>query len=418
MRKCMPSKRYLLIALALVAVALSAQMTSWVYCTGYHYRSLNGEHLTGYDLNKVVNVPLGSYNLEFDNRLTYTDRPMPRERYDRLTLKPLITLSRKWENCSGKIFYRGEFFDKVRMRDNFLAAAFPAIKRTYNQQTGFSSDYHFGKLTGKLDARHRTYYYEPQFDGDSNILQVNNLASQVEIGYNIIQPLTVFTTASFKSALDKKTTIYDSQTAGLGLKLNHPITSMHQIQGSAMIQWLDGDRYSIDKRIIDWIPYEFKSTERLIPLLYNFRYVQMVSQQLMGFINYDNRSFYDREQQEFLFNSHFLRGSLKYTLPYDLSNASFVEIGAKYAPSDVLIHKSSNWMAKTELKVVKNLYLGAGINSMTERLTRYEGIARYFFSPWSEIFVNYVYTDDPESETHFEPANYTTYTAAGVRVMF
>jgi hypothetical protein len=307
----------------------------------------------------------------------------------------------------------------VRMRDNFLAAEFPAIKQTYNQQAGFTGDFSLNKLAGKLEARHRTFYYEQQFDGDADIQQVNNIASNVEIGYKVIEPVSVIVNASVRSALDDKTEIYDTKSAGIGLKMNLPINYLHHLQGSATVQWLDGERYSIHKYLTpDFLWVEEQTAERMIPLNYNLRYVQMVTQQLMGFVSYENRSFYDTSQQEFLFNSQFLRGSLKYTFTYDLSNASFVEIGGKYAPSEDLIYKSSNWMAKTEMKVWDKLYIGGGINSMPERLTRYEGVLRYFLSPWNEVFINYIYTDDPEAKKNFFPSSFTTYTSAGIRVMF
>jgi hypothetical protein len=138
----------------------------------------------------------------------------------------------------------------------------------------------------------------------------------------------------------------------------------------------------------------------------------MITPNLAGFINYENRSFYDRENQSFLFNSQFLRGTVKYSLPYDKSLGSFVEFGGKFAPNDKVYHKSSSLLAKSEMKVIDRVYMGGGVHLMPERQHRYEALARYFFTPVSEVFVDYIYTDDPEYD------DLASYLALGVRLIF
>jgi len=419
MCKSMSTKRCLLILFALSVVVLSAKVTSWIYCSSYHLTTSASKSLTGYDLNKIVTAPLGNYNLEYENRLVYTDN-VQSDRFDRMTIKPLISLSRKWENYFGKVYYRGEYFDKTADRDFLTAANMPALHHTYNQQAGFTSNYKFGGLTGILNARHRTFYYDPIkiigtdiLDGEHKIRQVNNLSSNAEIGYSIIKPVTVFAVASIKAASDKKTDIYNTKTAGVGLKLNLPITYSHYLQGMTRIDWQKGDQLSIDEITLpDWTKIVFQSTERLMPITNSLRLTQMVTPQIMGFVSYENRSFYDTDHQEFLFNSHYLRGSGKYTIPFDATNASFIEIGAKYAPDKETKYNSSNYFAKSEVNVIDKLYLGAGFNSMPRRITKYEGIARYYITPWNEVFVNAIHSEDPE----FNKTN--NFISAGVRLMF
>ncbi len=414
MCKSMSAKRYILIAVAALGfVILSAKITSWIYCSSYHLTTSASKSLTGYDLNKIVNAPLGKYNLEFENRLVYTDNKQS-DRYDRITIKPLLSLSRKWENCFGKVYYRGEYFDKTADRDFLVAANMPRLHHTYNQQAGFTSNYNIGNLTGKLDARHRTFYYEPLDDGESVIRQVSNVFSNAEIGYSVIKPVTIFASASIRSASDKKTDVYDTKSAGIGLKLNYPVNYTNHIQGLTRIDWQKGDLYSIETETLppDYIEHKFQTAEKLMPITHSLRYTKMVTPQILGFVSYENRSFYDKDQKQFLFNSQFLRGSCKYTFVYDLTEGSFAELGAKYAPSDVVKHKSSGYFGKGEFKVIDKLYLGAGFNSMPQRLTRYEAVARYYISPWNEVFVNFVHSEDPEYNKN------NNNIAAGVRMMF
>lgn len=416
MCKSMSAKRCLLIIAIIGVVALSAKVSTWIYCSTYHLTTSASKSVTGFDLNKIVNAPIGKYNLEYENRLFYLDRnpkldyPDKPEHLDRLVIRPTLSLSRKWEDGFGKVFYRGEFYDKTSDRGFLVAANMPPLHHTFNQQAGFSGDYHWGNLTGELNARHKTFYYEPLYDGESVIRQVNNLASNAEIGYSIIKPVTVFATASIRSASDKKTDVYDTKSAGLGLDLNLPISYTRQLHGTTQIDWLKGDVLSLDLNTQTWMKEQ--NTQRLMPITHALRYSDMVTPQIIGFVSYENRSFYDKDNQQFLFNSHFLRCSAKYSFTYDLSNASFIEAGAKYAPSGEVEYKSSNYFTNGEFKVIDKLYLGAGFNAMPQRLTRYEAIARYYLTSWNEVFVDYIYTNDPE----FDKSGNNI--AAGVRMMF
>jgi hypothetical protein len=406
----MSSKRCILIALALWAVVLSAQMTSWVYCSGYHFKNAMNEHLTGYDLNKIVYIPLGAYNLEFENRFVYTDR-MQDDRQDRLTIKPQLSLSRKWDNGFAKIWYRGEFFDKNIGRGFFDNETNPLYaKRTYNQQVGGKLTFEDEFFYGNVASRHRTFFYNSLIDTEPTTLQTNNINTSFTAGFRVIKPVSFFLTGTNKQALDEKSDLYDFASGGMGLTFDNPLLSFGYLSANSRIEWLTGKHLSLD---LDTLTYmHVQNSQRLLPVTSEMRYTVMATPQLMGYLSYANRSFYDRENREMLFNSQFLRASCKYTYNYDQSSASFTEIGGKYSPQDIVKHQSSVLFAKSEMKVIKRLYLGAGINHTPERLTRYEGIIRYFLMPWNEIFIDYIYTDDIDLD------NFTTYTSAGVRLMF
>jgi len=406
----MSAKRCILIALALGAVVLSAQMTSWVYCSGYHFKTSMNEHLTGYDLNKIVNVPLGAYNLEYEGRLVYTDRWQD-DRQDRLTLKPQLSLSRKWDKGFAKVWYRGEFFDKNVGRDFFLRETEPLYaKRTYNQHVGGKLTFDDEIIYGSVASRHRTFFYNSLVDSSSATLQTNNINTSFTAGFRIIKPVSIFLTGTNKQALDDKSDLYNFASGGFGAAFDSPVFSFGYLSAVSRIEWLTGKNLSLD---LDTLTYTLvQNSQRLIPVTSDLRYTVMATPQLMGYLSYANRSFYDREGKEMLFNSQFLRASCKYTYNYDLSSASFTEIGGKYSPQDNVKHRSSVLFAKSEMKVFKRLYLGAGVNHTPERLTRYEGIVRYFLMPWNEIFIDYIYTDDTELDS------FTTYTSAGVRLMF
>lgn len=411
MCKSMSAKRCLLIAAILGVVVLSAKITSWIYCSSYHLTTSASKSLTGYDLNKIVNVPLGKVNLEFDNRLVYTDKPQA-DRRDKLTIKPQISLSHKWDNGFAKVFYRGEYFNNTSnsYRDFFPDETKPLYaNRTYNQQVGGKLTFDDESVYGSLASRHRTFFYNSLLDSEPTILETNNINTSFTMGYRVLKPISVFVTGNNKQALDDKSDLYNYASGRVGVTLDNPVP-FGIISAQSRVEWLTGKQLSLD---LNTTTYAVEQTpQRLIPVTSEFRYTVMPTQQIMGFVSYANRSFYDREGEEMLFNSHFLRTSGKYSFLYDASNASFVEIGTKYAPGDEIKYKSSNYFARAEMKVIDKLYLGTGFNSMPERLTKYEGIARYYFSPWNEVFVNFIHTEDPE----FNKVG--NYTAVGVRMMF
>lgn len=411
----MSAKRYLLIAAALWAVALSAQVTNWIYTSAYHYRTLSKTHLTGLDFNSITDVTLGKYHLELDNRFTHLDRENLKERHDRQTLKPQLTLSRKWQTGYGKVYYRGEYYNLSPDRYLYDVADFPALKRTYDQHIGIAGSFQARNLDIDWSTRHRTFFYNPSFDAENKIVQTNNLTSSAEIGYKVVKPIKVFVAAYDKSALDDKTDIYDCRSAGAGIALDlQPFSPAHNLQARAQIDWIKSDILSTESYINPdtFMPETRKVYDRLIPVTGSLRYSYMLNPQLMGYTSFENRLFYDTDQQEMLFNNMFVRTSGKYTFAYDPAHASFMELGAKYSPRMGMKHRSSALYTQTEMKAVNRFYMGGGVNHMIKRLTRYNGVIRYFITPWNEVFVDYTYTDDIEFK------EFTTYTSAGVRVQF
>jgi hypothetical protein len=414
----MSAKRYFLIAAALWAFALSAQMTTWVYGSGYHFKTTTNRHLTGYDINKVIYVPLGAYNLELENRFVYIDR-LQDDRYenvdirqDRVDEKMQLSLSRKWDKSFAKVFYRGEFYNQNLKRDFFLNET-PDIfaRRTYNQQAGGKATFDYDTFYGNIQARERTFFYNYVPDHESEILETSNINASATAGYRIIKPVSVFVTATDKKALDKRSNLYDYASGGIGVTFDSPLMPpVGYLSASSRVEWYKGDRLSIDFNPTTFF-YE-QTSKRMIPVTSDMRYTVMASQQVMGYVSYVNRSFYDREAKEMLYNSQFLRGSCKYSFPYDASAASFVEVAAKYSPEKNFKNRSSMIFAKSEMKVFDRFYLGAGINHTELRVTRYEGVARFFLTPWNEIFVDYVYTNDIQNK------NFSTYTSGGVRLLF
>jgi hypothetical protein len=192
---------------------------------------------------------------------------------------------------------------------------------------------------------------------------------------------------------------------------------VNHISATSKIEWLDGKLLSggYDE---NWNPIQ--TTQRLMPITSEVRITQAITPQIMSFVSYQNRAFWDKGAEQMLLNSEFVRAQLKYNFTYDLSLGSFAEIGAKFSPEleksrgedEILKHKSSVIFAKGEFQTLKGLYLGGGYSQMPDRLNRYEGIVRAFITPVNEIFVNYIYTDDVEFDAR------TSYAGAGVRMMF
>jgi len=394
----MPAKRCILIAAVLIVVVLSAKVTSWVYCSAYNYRTGASELLTGYDVNKIVNAPLGKYNLELENRFVYTDGQQP-DRQERLNDRIQLSLDRKWDNAYIKAFYRGEWFDKNYGLIFPEGALWPYFERNSNQ-AGFSGKFVAGNFDYQLNARYRSYYFKPVFPDFSDNVKDSNLKTDAELNYAFYNPLAIYISGVSKSSLDDRSSEFDYQSVGTGLKLNLPISPIRHLEGQTGIQWRKSEFLSA------------LDGDRLIPVTNSLRYTQLVTPQLTGFISYENRCFYDRENQEMLFNSQFLRASGKYTFVYDLSHGSFLELGAKYSNRGNVKYKSSAAFTHGEMKVIDRFYLGGGVNLMPKRLNRYQAVARYFISPWNEVFVDFTYIDD------FEYNDLATHTSAGVRLMF
>jgi hypothetical protein len=392
----MSAKRCLLIALALWGVALSAQVSAWTYSSVYHAKTLYKEHLTGYDVNKVVNARMGNFNLELDNRFEYYDRVRD-DRQERVNDRLQLTLANQGRDYYAKAFYRLEYNDKAYGWIMPMGQPMPHYERN-SSQVGFSGAVNLGKFDAELQARYRSYQYTPVFSFMPDELKGNNLKAESEIDYHISKPLAVFVKGFIKADDDEPD--FDYQSAGLGIKLSLPITPIQHLQAQSQVCWLDGEYFNTN------------ATDRMIPITHAVRYAQMVTPQLMGYASYENRSFYDRAEQAWLLNSHFLRTSAKYTLDYDLAHASYIELGTKLSPHKKVTRKSSAIFTHAETKVIGKLYLGAGINHLDERLTRYNGVIRYFVTPVSEVFIDYTYTDDVEYK------DYTTYTSGGIRMVF
>jgi hypothetical protein len=396
MRKRMSAKRYLLIAAALCfVVILSAKISTWIYGSGYNLRTGASEHLTGYDLNSIVSAPIGKYNLELENRFVFKDREQAYLQ-ERLDERVQLTLDRKWESYYAKAFYRGEWFDKSYGWIMPTGSFMPYYERNFNQ-AGLSGTAEINNFKASLNARYRAFSFQPVFPDFTDEIQGKNLKADAEVAYTFYKPLAAYIRASDKAALDDKTELYDVASVGTGLKLDLPLSPIRGIQAQSGIDWIDSDALASD---------------RLIPVTTNLRYHQMLNPQLTGFATYELRNFYDRENASMLLNSMFLRASGKYTLTYDYSHGSFVELGGKFAPRGNVTHKSSAAFLRSELKVWGDLYLGGGVNHMPSRYTHYEALARYFVTPVSEVFVDYVYSDDIEYK------DFTTYTSAGLRLNF
>lgn len=397
MRKSMPAKRYLLIAASLFVVVLSAKVTAWVFGSTYNFRTSASKVMTGFDINKNVYVPLGNTTVELENRFLYTDgKQIERQEqvYDMINLSAY----RSWDNAFAKVFLRTELIDKPIVEIYPLGEFFPYYEKQY-RQAGASGKVKLGALDAAMNARYRYFAYEPLYSFSDEITS-ENVRGDLEIAYEVYKPVSVIVNAYKKAALEKDYEDCDLSTVGTGLRLNMNLSPVEHLTGQTSVEWRKSDYL------------ESLGSDRLIPIYHNLRYSRMFTPDIVGFLNYENRSYFGREEQQFLFNSHFLRGSVKYTLPYDLTLGSFVELGGKYAPNDELWHQSTGLLAKTEMKVIDNLYLGGGFQLMPERQNHYEALARYFFTPVSEVFVDYIYTDDPEYD------DLAKYVAAGVRLMF
>jgi len=426
----MSAKRYLLIALCLGAVALAAQMSGWAYSSAYSYKNLYGQSITGCDVNKVLSIPLGVYDLEVENRLSYTDAVYKMDAdnraHERLDDRLQLSLSRKLAHAYARVWYRGEYYAKptfVWGWQHYMGFNEPMHQRTYNQQAGFTGNYTLGKITAAGTTTHRTIYYDSVQDAAATIRQYNNLTGKAELDYLVTEPLTVFVSGSRRAFLNAPSDSYDYSTAGTGIRLNYPVSYTSHLMGESRIEWLEGDLLSQDPS--DTSPTgKVQTAERLIPVTSQLRYNQLCSPRLTGFISAINRSFYDREQQTMLLNSNYLRGSLKYSFVYDLSLGSFVEAGGKLCPQDERKYQSSAYFLKTELKTLDKLYVGAGFNALPQRLTRYEGLVRWFFMPWNEAFVSYSYIQDADAQHIIDQGwndllhSQATQLTAGLRMMF
>jgi hypothetical protein len=392
----MPAKRYLLIAFVALAAGLSAQQVSaWSNSAAYHYRSLFKEHLTGYNTDNTVTADWDNYTLELDNRFSYTDRKTE-NRQERLHDRLQLSLEHRTEHTYLKLFGRSEWFDKqygwILPNGEFM----PYLEDR-SAQAGISGSLDLDRLEAFLNARYRSYAFSPVFDFIPTEVEGEYLKADAEVAYNFYKPLSVFISGYQKAALDDKYGDYDAASIGAGLRLQADITPIQHLEMQSGIDWIDSDAISAD---------------RLIPITSRARYSRMLTPSLTGFASYEIRNFYDQDKAEMLFNSQFLRASGKYTLGYDLSHGSFLELGGKLSPRGNVTRKSSALFTHAELRLVSRLYLGGGINHMPDRYTHYEALARYYLTPLSEVYIDYVYSDDTEHE------DYTTYTAAGLRLVF
>jgi len=396
MRKRMSAKRYLLIAFVVLAAGLSGQQVSaWSSSNAYHYRSLYKEHLTGYNTDNIVTAEWDKYILELDNRFSYMDRATE-NRQERLHDKLQLSLDRRSDHAYLKLFVRNEWFDKQYGWILPNAELMP-YHESRSTQTGLSGSLDLEKLDAFINARYRSYAFKPVFDFIPDNIEGEYLKADAEVAYNFYKPLSVFISAYQKAALDDKYDSFDAASIGAGLRLQADLTPIQHLDLQSGIDWLDSDAISAD---------------RLIPITSRARYSRMLTPMLTGFASYEIRNFYDKENAEMLFNSQFLRASGKYTLGYDLSHGSFVELGGKLSPRGNVTRKSSAVFTHAEMKAMGRLYLGGGVNHMLDRYTHYEALARFFITPVSDVFIDYVYTDDLEYE------DYTTYTAAGLRLVF
>lgn len=109
--------------------------------------------------------------------------------------------------------------------------------------------------------------------------------------------------------------------------------------------------------------------------------------ELIGFVQYTNRSCSDNRLSQLWMISNYLRGQLKYSFYYDESAASYLSLGALYSPEN----EADAIFADTDIKVYGPWYAGAGINLRTERQRDIHGKLSYHIGSTTELNLQYRY---------------------------
>ena len=396
MRQRMPAKRHILIACVVLASGLCAQpLTFWSNSAVFHYRSIYKEHLTGYRSDLILNGQASGFDLELENRFLHTDR-VHDALQARTNERVQLSVGRDWKPVYLKAFYRFDLYDNAYGNVVLPVTPFPYYKDR-STQAGMSTALTLSILRAEVNSRIRSFSFQPVIGMISDEIDGRNLKTDAHLDLQVLKPVSVFVNLYDKFALDDDFAGQDISAVGTGVKLDASPSPLQHLEMQTGIDWIESDAISED---------------RLIPVTSRARYSRTLTPQLTGFASYELRNFYDREAGEMLFNSQFLRASGKYSLLYDATHASFIELGGKLSPQDHVTRKSTALYGRSELKVLPRFYLGAGVNHMLDRYTHYEALARYFITPFSEVFLDYVYSDDLEYNEH------TTYSSAGLRLVF
>lgn len=273
-------------------------------------------------------------------------------------------------------------------RQTYNNISFEADARFKTTSAEVSKMDEFGS-TGEMES---TRYSEMHFDG--------------KIGYQVMEEIQLYATIVHKDDLDLDHN-YDLDRFGVGVSFDKKLDYSSSLSASSEYQSFDCDFTTL--KTYESYPY---GNERKHYFYNQIRYQKSLGTNVNGFVTWMNRSVYDTDGSQMRVISNYIRGQLKYTLPFDVDGESFVLALVKYSPEN----KATVAGAEINMPVVSNwLYLNAGDHYAPDYSNDVKLGAELFFTKLNSFYIQATSSKLVEKHQEHETLNFYT---MGTRFFF
>jgi len=370
----MSQKRYPLILILLAWGLLSAQpIISW----GSQLFTGKSESELRNRLRVEHRVTDGGI-LTVDDDLVWSDRSSP-SRPDKFYNSMRISYLQRGTAWNASIGYRNTVYDGGESQ-----ALFPVWQplMVYDKELQ-----HTGYLKADLDLKPvhlRAYHLSKaliltpyEFDwqefefNQQEREMLSDHFSGVNIKYQINSMVGIVAKLDSKSSSHENSGLYDLTTTELGSYLSWDILPS-ALSMDASLQWQHRDGKTIPN-------------ERMNVFVSSIRIRHQLSEPVSGFVHYINRTCADPELSELLLISNYLRGSVRYTLPFEPYGKYHVTSGVVYSPEN----EASALFTEARTPMFKRLYLGLSAQYHSRDNYTYTGQVGWSWQRGSDFHVFY-----------------------------
>ena len=378
----MSSKRYLLILIVFSLHLCFAETYIWQELNLSHTKT-DQTDASVLKLDTGAEIALANNAwITLANRLDVYEKPIDNAKQE-LANQLRISAYKKWQQLYGKACYEIDSYNEAASQILSYNPNLPAVVQ-YTKNT----KHHVGALFGydselweaSLSAWGHRLYADPEVldapDGYLANEYLEDLSATATVEFKPIIGLTVHASQQLKE--HRQDDYFDTKQSSFGIKLDRAILPVLNVSASSDWLYNDSDTYP---------------RERRNQLVNSIRLSHHFHPQVAGFVSFVNRSTFARIDEDIYLLANYLRSHLLYSLPYDQRSLSFLLAGIKIRPENLdSFHPDTGALfAETNLKLGYGFYLGGNCNLQKAFYDNYGSRLSYWFSPYSDIFVEYKY---------------------------
>lgn len=389
----MSKQRYLLILLLVLAGSClcgSVLKTDFLAITGdFEPIWLNRSYLeTGLE-------PVKDLQLSFNTRLDAADAPI-REFPQNKWLNSQLSLAWKKPYLEMEAAYRNTLFGTSQKLGLYpVYSSSYEYERTAEHQSSIMLNGKLAGLTAGVYGMHRQLRVNPtEYVIDPETWEVamlekpqkglDNVYGGIQAGYQVLPFLALNAFSDLSKANFDGSDTYTYLANGAQADLDYKLSSQARISGS--FTWTNRDNQNLSKEAVNLLQSQLRIQHKLLP-------------NLNGYLSFSNNACSDAGLDTLYLISNQWRAHLQYHFSYDPSADSYLLAGVKFSPEN----ESDAIYAEAQSIIVSRLYANLGMRMLPDRLTQYQGKLSYFYTPFSEIHLQYQVLD---SETDIKESHY------------